>query len=132
MKLTYTRTGEAVVADLDVGELLGGYVGPISVTVPVNGAGNREWEEIVRRELEIATPVEAPQPYAIPKLTIITRMTDEQLDLFDTQLAAQPVRFRRSWLDAQEVHSDHPFHQVLLDAMTQAWGEAEATRILGP
>jgi hypothetical protein len=81
----------------------------------------------------VVTPYQAPAPgsYVLSKLQIINAMSDEQLDYFDAAIAGQTTRFRRSWLDCSEVSSDHPFFQVLRNAMVDVWGETEAERILG-
>jgi hypothetical protein len=71
-----------------------------------------------------------PPPYALTKLTIISRMSDEQLAFFVPAMNAQPLRLQQAWLLAQEVSSDHPFFAELEAAMSAAWGTAEAQRIL--
>lgn len=82
-------------------------------------------EEVSEREAIDAQMAEeeANRPYAIQKMLLWTRLSDEDAAIVDAAMAAQPARMRGIWNSATEVRSDSEFFGTL---------QAFLTAVLGP
>lgn len=85
-------------------------------------------EEIAAQEAMAAAV--AALPYSLYKTDIISRMTDEEVEAFDTALAGASARLRRMWLDCQKVESDSPFFAGLKASFAAQLGDERAEAIL--
>lgn len=77
-------------------------------------------------------PPEPPRPYTIYKTDIVSRMTDPELEAFDTALTAAPLRQRRMWADCQALESSSEYFGGLTAQFTAAFGADRAKAILAP
>lgn len=89
-------------------------------------------EEIAAAQAAAAAweAAEAAKPYALFKTTIISRMTDAEVDAFDAALTGASARQRRMWTDCQMVESGSPFFAVLHTQLAEAFTEDRADAIL--
>lgn len=83
------------------------------------------------------TAFQPPEPVKPPsaittKADVWRRANDAQVDQIDTELMKLNTRQRRIWDDSQFLQHDDPLFLMLRDAMTAAFGKAEADRILAP
>ena len=77
-------------------------------------------------------PPPPPPPLTIFKADIWRRATDEEAEAMDAMLAAQPVRLRNIFRDAQTLSSDDELYPTLLAGLTQIVGAERAAELLAP
>ncbi|MDN3592118.1 hypothetical protein [Methylobacterium adhaesivum] len=79
-------------------------------------------------------PVEAaPEPdvpFELFKTDVLSRMTDDELDGFDEELATASTRERRMWIDCTRLVSTDPYFEGLKAKFAAAFGEDRAKAIL--
>lgn len=122
------RDGAVATADEDISKLF-----PDGMTVYAIARGP-DPATLLGKLFNAATGAltDAPPPayFELFKTDIIGRMTDEQVEDFDAELALQPARVRRMWADCTRVESTHPLYTLLHEQISAKYGEAEANRIL--
>lgn len=84
-------------------------------------------EEVAALE---AQPPEPVAPYQLYKTDIYSRMTDAELEAFDTAMRAAPLRERLMWADCVTVSSDSEYFLLLVSSMTAAFGDERTATIL--
>lgn len=75
---------------------------------------------------------QTPINYRIAKDAIWRRASDEEAELMEQTLAAQPVRIRRIYEGATHIQSGDELFGLLESAMTYLFGEARAAELLAP
>lgn len=78
---------------------------------------------------------EAPEdaeaaPIRVYKADIWRRSTDEEAEIIDAALSAQPVRLRNLFRDAAFLSSDDELYEPLRSAFVSAFGQARAVELL--
>lgn len=78
-------------------------------------------------------------PFPADKGTVLTykremwaRMTDEEAEILDADLAKQPVRIRRQFEDAQYIDHSDPLFAMMYGAIEGHFGKERADAILAP
>lgn len=84
---------------------------------------------------EVPVPVPAADtasdaPFELFKTDVLGRMTDDELEGFDEELATASTRERRMWIDCTRLVSTDPYFEGLKAKFAAAFGEDRAKAIL--
>lgn len=90
------------------------------------------WEALHASGVAIGpyVPLPAPLRTELYKTEIIERMTDAELEVFDAELSAAPLRKRLMWRDCVTVLATSPLFAELRGGMTVSFGAERAEAIL--
>jgi hypothetical protein len=89
-------------------------------------------EEVADREARQAAEAALPVLFAIPKMLLWARLTDEEAEAVETAMASQPARLRGIWNSATEVRSDSEFFGTLETFLAAVLGADRAAALLQP
>lgn len=112
MDITYTSSAkDNIKVYLHNGEVLGGFVGPVTFNVPV-APGNREYDFIVKRNLKIndfVPPVQQVPEFVTPlQARKILRLLG-YIDELEALMAEATPEVRDAWEYASIINRNHPF-----------------------
>lgn len=78
-------------------------------------------------EVDIVSANWPPRTY---KADIWRRATDEEAEIIDAMLSAQPIRLRRLWADSEYLAHTDELWLMISSAAIQAFGETRAGELL--
>lgn len=89
-------------------------------------------EETAQREADAAqwSEAQASMPKMVPKLTIIERMTDAEVEQADTAMATQSAKLRQIWSAANEIWSNSPWFGDLQAFFVALYGQQRTGELL--
>lgn len=91
-----------------------------------------EWLEGDDAEVEAFLTSIAPKMTIIYKADIWRRATEEEAEIIDAQLNAQPIRLRRMWQDSQILATTDEMYGPVKAAFESAFGAERAAALLEP